>query len=44
MREAAKLGFDVGHGPDDGGRGVPGMRYSALAALPNLVDRIMASP
>jgi DNA repair protein RadA/Sms len=31
-------------GPGDGARDVAGMHYFALATLPNLVDRIMASP
>ena len=43
LREAAKLGFDLGHGPVDGASKIAEMRYSALAALPNLVDRVMAS-
>jgi DNA repair protein RadA/Sms len=43
LREAAKLGFDLGHGPGDGVPGAGEIRYSALAALPNLVDRVMAS-
>jgi DNA repair protein RadA/Sms len=43
LREAAKLGFDLGHGPDDGGQGVAGMQYSGLSSLPKLVDRVMAS-
>jgi DNA repair protein RadA/Sms len=43
LREAAKLGFDLGHGPDDGGQGVAGLHYAGLASLPKLVDRVMAS-
>ena len=43
LREAAKLGFDLGNGPDDGGRGVAGLHYSGLSTLPKLVDRVMAS-
>jgi DNA repair protein RadA/Sms len=43
LREAAKLGFDLGHGPGEGAKSTGEIRYSALAALPNLVDRVMAS-
>ncbi len=42
LRESAKLGFGAGHGPDDGGKGAAGIRYTAMGALPKLVDRIMA--
>ncbi|BBC73111.1 DNA repair protein RadA [Altererythrobacter sp. B11] len=41
LREAAKLGFDRGAGPEDAGKGVPALRYSGMATLPKLVDRIM---
>jgi DNA repair protein RadA/Sms len=41
LREAAKLGFDMGHGPQDSGPDSGSLRYSALPALPNLVDRVM---
>jgi DNA repair protein RadA/Sms len=44
LREAAKLGFELGCGPDDGTRNPPEIRYSALTTLPKLVDRIMAAP
>jgi DNA repair protein RadA/Sms len=44
LREAAKLGFEHGYGPDDGMRAIAKMQYFALATLPNLVDRIMAAP
>jgi DNA repair protein RadA/Sms len=44
LREATKLGFELGCGPEDGTRGGPGMRYHALTTLPKLVDRIMAAP
>ena len=43
LREAAKLGFDTGCGPDDGAKGGPGLRYAGLATLPKLVDRVMGS-
>jgi len=43
LREAAKLGFDLGHGPDDGTLKTGEMRYSGLSSLPKLVDRIMAT-
>ncbi len=42
MREAAKLGFSLAVGPSEAGAEIPGIRYSALTLLPNLVDRIMA--
>jgi DNA repair protein RadA/Sms len=41
LREAAKLGFGAGFCPPDAGKGERGLRRHALAALPNLVDRIM---
>ena len=44
LREAAKLGFDLGYGPEDGARAAAEMRYLALTTLPVLVDRVMASP
>jgi DNA repair protein RadA/Sms len=44
LREAAKLGFELGCGPDDGTRNPPEIRSSALTTLPKLVDRIMAAP
>jgi DNA repair protein RadA/Sms len=44
LREAAKLGFEFGYGPDDGTRNAAKMRYFPITTLPNLVDRIMASP
>jgi DNA repair protein RadA/Sms len=44
LREAAKLGFDAGHGPDDGTRDPVEMRYFGLTTLPKLVDRIMSAP
>lgn len=44
LREAAKLGFDAGHGPDDGTRNPVEMRYFGLTTLPKLVDRIMSTP
>jgi DNA repair protein RadA/Sms len=44
LREAAKLGFELGCGPDDGTRNPAEMRYFPLTTLPKLVDRIMATP
>ena len=41
--EAAKLGFSAAFGPADCGRNVPGLRYSEIAGVPSLVDRVMAS-
>ncbi len=43
LREAAKLGFDVGFGPDDGGQSVAGLRYTGVATLPKFVDRILTT-
>ncbi len=41
LREAAKLGFSLGYGPEAGAEKVDGLRYSPLKLLPNLIDRIM---
>ncbi|CAH0496683.1 DNA repair protein RadA [Novosphingobium sp. CECT 9465] len=41
MREAAKLGFTRGCGPEAGAEKVDGLRYAPLRLLPNLVDRVM---
>ncbi|MCY1671715.1 DNA repair protein RadA [Novosphingobium sp. SL115] len=41
LREAAKLGFSIGCGPEAGAEKVEGLRYSPLKLLPNLIDRIM---
>ena len=41
LREAAKLGFGQGSGPADAGSPGPGMSFTPLSLLPNLVDRIM---
>lgn len=42
LREAAKLGFALGFGPDEAGDKPAETRYNGLALLPNLVDRVMA--
>ena len=49
LKESAKLGFTVAHGPAAGpggvpGDGPPGLRHEPLRLLANLVDRIMANP
>ena len=44
LREAAKLGFDAGCGPAEGGQDVAKLRYSGLSGLSGLVDRVMANP
>ena len=44
LREAAKLGFDAGSGPADGGQDVAKLRYAGLTSLAGLVDRVMATP
>ncbi len=41
MREAAKLGFTRGCGPEAGAEKVAGLKYSPLKLLPNLIDRVM---
>ena len=41
LREAAKLGFEQAFGPADAPGGSAPSRYSGVAMLPNLVDRIM---
>ncbi len=47
LREAAKLGFDRACGPADSGadrkRDRPALRFTGLASLGGLVDRVMAS-
>jgi len=43
LREASKLGFDLGHGPDDGAPKSGAIRYAGLTSLPKLVDRVMAA-
>lgn len=40
LREAAKLGFDAGYGPDDVGKADRKLRYTGLDRLINLVDRL----
>jgi len=42
LREAAKLGFEMGCGPEDGLKDVAGLQYRGMASLPKLVDRVMA--
>lgn len=43
LKESAKLGFNTACGPADNGQKVEGLRYSGLAGLMALVDRVMAS-
>ena len=43
LREAAKLGFDVGVGPAEVAP-VPGLEYRGIASLAKLVDRVTAQP
>jgi DNA repair protein RadA/Sms len=43
LREASKLGFDTGCGPEDGVNDLTGLRYFGLESLPKLVDRIIGS-
>ena len=44
LREAAKLGFSEGFGPRDAAAKGSEMRFSGLAQLANLVDRVVGSP
>ena len=41
LKEAAKLGFDAGAGPEDVNGGSAKLRYSPVKGLPALVDRVM---
>ena len=43
QRESAKLGFSSAFGPPDAEAAGSGLRYAALSALPNCVDRILGS-
>ena len=43
VREAVKLGFDRGYGPNETADGPKQMRYNSLARIANLVDRIVGS-
>ncbi|MFM5954996.1 MAG: DNA repair protein RadA [Novosphingobium sp.] len=43
LREAAKLGFGRAYGPGEASAGGGGTKFTALALLPNLVDRIMGA-
>ena len=42
LREAAKLGFGCGFGPDEATGNSGEFRYAGLSLLPDLVDRVMA--
>ncbi|MCJ2177721.1 DNA repair protein RadA [Novosphingobium album (ex Hu et al. 2023)] len=42
QRESAKLGFARGFGPAGGAAPEKGMKFTGLAMLPNLVDRILS--
>ncbi|MCJ2186344.1 DNA repair protein RadA [Novosphingobium beihaiensis] len=42
QRESAKLGFERGFGPAGGPGAEKGMKFTGLAMLPNLVDRILS--
>jgi DNA repair protein RadA/Sms len=43
LREAAKLGFDMGFGPTDVGSKLAGLDYRGLATMAKLVDRVMGA-
>jgi DNA repair protein RadA/Sms len=43
LREAAKLGFERGFGPDEACNVDGGLRYQPLSRISNLVDRLIAS-
>lgn len=42
QRESAKLGFGTGFGPAGSASPEKGMKFTGLAMLPNLVDRILS--
>ena len=42
LKEAGKLGFEQGFGPEDVSDGPVNMRYESISRVANLVDRIMA--
>ncbi len=42
LREAAKLGFGIGHGPAEAASNSAELNYRGLSRLGNLVDRVMA--
>lgn len=44
LKEAAKLGFKQGVGPEMPSRDAPDLRYSAIGGVRALVDRVMAAP
>ena len=44
LRESAKLGFERGFGPEEVASHSPGLNYSGLRQLANLVDRVMTNP
>ncbi|OZA93105.1 MAG: DNA repair protein RadA [Erythrobacter sp. 34-65-8] len=44
LREAGKLGFETGYGPEDTTGHSPGLNYRGLKQLANLVDRVMSNP
>jgi DNA repair protein RadA/Sms len=44
LREAAKLGFELGYGPGEAGTNLPGLQFHGLPTLAKLVDRVMAAP
>ena len=43
LREAAKLGFERGFGPDETAPGSGGLRYEPVMRISKLVDRVMAN-
>lgn len=43
LREAAKLGFAKGCGPQNGGDKIDGMRFSPVERLASLVDRVVTT-
>ncbi len=43
LREAAKLGFSNGIGPELAGQDVAGLRYAPVSGVAALVDRVMAT-
>jgi len=42
LKEAGKLGFEQGFGPEETGDGPVNLRYEAISRVANLVDRVIS--